>query len=267
VVCSNTHPDIIADQRLKAVTLTGSEWAGSQVAMAAGKHLKKTVLELGGSDPFIVLEDADIVEAAEIAVKARMLNCGQSCIAAKRFIIVQNRYDQFVETFEEQLKSLTLGDPVKPGVHYGPMARKDLAADLDQQMTKSIAKGATQVFPEVHAGAMFPANMLLEVVPGMPAFDEELFGPVAAMIRAKDENEAIELANLTKFGLGASVWTTDVDRGQQVARKIDAGSVFINKMVVSHPGIPFGGIKMSGYGRELAHLGLREFVNHTSIVY
>jgi succinate-semialdehyde dehydrogenase/glutarate-semialdehyde dehydrogenase len=261
---------IIDDWRVKAVTLTGSELAGSLVAERAGKNIKKTVLELGGSDPFIVLADADIDLASKTAVKARMLNCGQSCIAAKRFIVHSTVHKEFLKKFAKELKELVMGDPMDSQTDYGPMAREDLANDLQKQVDSSIAAGASLIDGSMtgkEEGAFFKAGLLQGVRPGMPAYEEEIFGPVASLIEAKDDREIIDIANSSKYGLGASVWTQDRDRGIQVARQIESGSVFINKMVASHPSIPFGGIKMSGYGRELSHLGIREFLNAKPIVY
>lgn len=261
---------IISDDRVKAVTLTGSEFAGMSVAETAGRNIKKTVLELGGSDPFIILEDADIASAAKIGAQARMINCGQSCIAAKRFIVVESVHDEFVSIFSDKIASLKMGDPMDDSTDYGPMARIDLATELKDQVLKSVNNGAVSVLKtsiQELNNARYPADVLTNVAPGMPAFEEEIFGPVASVIHAKDEKEAIRIANSSRYGLGASVWTTDIDRGKRVAKQIESGSVFINQMVASHPAIPFGGIKMSGYGRELSHLGIREFMNAKSIVY
>ncbi len=262
--------EIIGDWRIKAVTLTGSELAGMSVASVAGKNIKKTVLELGGSDPFVVLEDADIGLAAQIGAQARMINCGQSCIAAKRFIVADSIHDEFINKFSDKINSLKMGDPMDDSTDYGPMARIDLAVDLNLQVERSLRKGAVSVMKSSKQGkkdAFFEADVLTGVTRGMPAYEEEIFGPVASVIRAKDENEAVQISNSSQFGLGASIWTTDIDRGKRVARQIESGAVFINQMVASHPAIPFGGIKMSGYGRELSYLGIREFMNAKSIVY
>jgi succinate-semialdehyde dehydrogenase/glutarate-semialdehyde dehydrogenase len=256
--------DVIADARVCAVTLTGSDRAGSQVAEQAGRHLKKTVLELGGSDPFIVLDDADLERAARTAAEARLINSGQSCIAAKRFIVVERVADGFLERFTTEMRARKVGDPLDPTTQVGPQARLDLRANLHRQVQDSVQRGARLILGgalPAGPGAFYPPTVLVAVTPGMPAFDEETFGPVAAVIRAKDEADAIRLANASRYGLGASVWTADAKRGERVAREIDAGSVFVNALVKSDPRLPFGGVKRSGYGRELSQYGLREFVN------
>ena len=254
----------IADGRVRAVTLTGSDRAGSQVAEQAGRHLKKTVLELGGSDPFIVLDDADLERAARTAAEARLINSGQSCIAAKRFIVVERVADQFLERFTTEMRARKVGDPLDPTTQVGPQARRDLRENLHRQVQESVQRGAQAILggqlPRGR-GAFYPPTVLVAVEPGMPAFDQETFGPVAAVIRAKDEADAIRIANASSFGLGAAVWTRDAQRGERVAREIDAGSVFVNGLVKSDPRLPFGGVKRSGYGRELSAEGLREFVN------
>ena len=259
---------IIADDRIAAVTLTGSTEVGAIVASQAGKALKKQVLELGGSDPFIVLADADVEEAAKIAVKARFVNVGQSCVNAKRFIVDETVADRFVELFCAGVAALKIGDPLEPGVAIGPMARANLRDGLHAQVERSIAAGA-----ELRLGGTFvdregfyyAPTVLDRVKPGMAAFDEETFGPVAAVIRVRDASEALRLANLSEFGLGASLWTRDLARGRQMARRLEAGAVFINGMVASAPRLPFGGIKRSGYGRELGRHGIREFTNTKTI--
>src|SRR6184192_2275226 len=254
----------IADGRVRAVTLTGSDRAGSQVAEQAGRHLKKTVLELGGSDPFIVLDDADLERAARTAAEARLINSGQSCIAAKRFIVVERVADQFLERFTTEMRARKVGDPLDATTHVGPQARLDLRENLHRQVQESVQRGAQAILggqlPRGR-GAFYPPTVLVAVEPGMPAFDQETFGPVAAVIRAKDEADAIRIANASSYGLGAAVWTRDAQRGERVAREIEAGSVFVNGLVKSDPRLPFGGVKRSGYGRELAVEGLREFVN------
>lgn len=259
---------ILADPRIKAATLTGSEAAGSKVAAKAGQELKKTVLELGGSDPFIVLADADLRKAATTAVKARMINCGQSCIAAKRFIVEEAVYDQFIQIFVETMSMLKQGDPNDNSVDYGPMAREDLAEQLLEQTQKSVSKGAEVLLggdrPD-KKGAFFNATILGNVKPGMPAYDEELFGPVASVFKVKNEEEAIRVANDSPYGLGGCVWTQDIERGKKIVRRVESGAVYINKMTASHPALPFGGVKLSGYGRELSHLGIREFVNQKTV--
>jgi len=259
---------LVADRRIVAVTLTGSDRAGSSIAEGAGRELKKTVLELGGSDPFIVLGDADIHAAAGTAADARLINSGQSCIAAKRFIVVEAVADAFLERFLEELRSRRMGDPLDPQTQVGPQARVDLRDSLHHQVLESIERGAQRLLGgEMPAGrgAFYPPTLLAAVDKGMPAFDEETFGPVAAVIRAKDEADAVRLANDSVFGLGASVWTQDRARAERVAAQIEAGCVFVNGMVKSDPRLPFGGIKRSGYGRELSEYGLREFVNIKSV--
>ena len=255
---------VIADPRVHAVTLTGSDRAGSQVAEQAGRHLKKTVLELGGSDPFIVLEDADLDRAVLTAAEARLINSGQSCIAAKRFIVVESVAERFVGQFAAALKGRKVGDPLDPATQVGPQARLDLRENLDSQVQESVKRGARLLLGGTVApgpGAFYPPTLLVAVEPGMPAFDQETFGPVAAVIVAKDEADAIRLANASRYGLGASVWTADREHGERIARELEVGSVFVNGLVKSDPRLPFGGVKRSGYGRELSEYGLREFVN------
>jgi succinate-semialdehyde dehydrogenase/glutarate-semialdehyde dehydrogenase len=259
---------IIADSRVRAATLTGSEAAGSKVAAQAGREIKKTVLELGGSDPFIVLEDADVQKAAKTAADARLINSGQSCIAAKRFIVVEKIADSFLERFVSEMQSRKMGDPFDRQAQVGPQARDDLRASLHRQVEESVKRGAKLLLggriPEA-PGAFYPPTVLAAVQKGMPAFDEETFGPVAAVIRAQDEAEAIRLANDSSFGLGASLWTRNHERAERLAREIEAGAVFVNEMVKSDPRLPFGGVKRSGYGRELSEYGIREFVNIKSV--
>lgn len=255
---------IIQDDRIAAVTLTGSTEVGAIVASQAGGVLKKQVLELGGSDPFIVLADADVPRAAEVAVKARFTNTGQSCVNAKRFIVHDDVADAFVEAFTAGVKALVVGDPKESATQIGPMARANLRDELDAQVQSSVAAGAVvrtggQVLEG--EGFYYAPTILDHVVPGQAAFDQETFGPVAAVVRVRSTEEAIALANQTEFGLGASVWTTEVDTGREVAAQIDAGAVFVNGMVASDPRLPFGGIKRSGYGRELGSYGIREFTN------
>ncbi|MCV9966897.1 NAD-dependent succinate-semialdehyde dehydrogenase [Pararhizobium sp. BT-229] len=255
---------IIADDRIAAVTLTGSTEVGAIVASQAGKALKKQVLELGGSDPFIVLADADLEEAAKVAVKARYINVGQSCVNAKRFIVEESVADRFVELFVEGVSKLKIGDPMERDTNIGPMARGNLMSGLHSQVEKTLAAGATLKAggrPIEREGFYYPPTVLDNVKPDMVAFCEETFGPVAAIIRVKDADEAVKLANQTEFGLGSALWTKDMDRARRLARDIDAGAVFINGMVASDPRYPFGGIKRSGYGRELGVYGIREFVN------
>ncbi len=255
---------LIKDRRIAAVTLTGSDPAGVSVATAAGSVLKKTVLELGGSDAFIILEDADIEAAAQMAARARFQNTGQSCIAAKRFIVVESVADAFEQAFVKATQALKIGDPLEKDTQVGPMARADLRDDLARQVRDTLAQGAKALLggePLNRPGAYYPPTILTNVTPEMTAFKEETFGPVAAVIRAKDEADAIRLANTSDFGLGGALWTRDTERGERVAAQIESGAVFINGMTASDPRLPFGGVKRSGYGRELSSYGIREFVN------
>ncbi len=259
---------LIADPRIVAVTLTGSERAGSAVAGQAGRLLKKTVLELGGSDPFVVLADADLAAAAKAAADARLVNSGQSCIAAKRFIAVEAVADRFLNLFVDELRSRRMGDPLARDTQVGPQARMDLRDELHRQVEESIKRGAKRLLGgEIPSGkgAFYPPTVLAGVDKGMPAFDEETFGPVAAVVRAKDEDDAVRLANDSPFGLGASLWTQDRGRAEHLAAQIEAGAIFVNGIVKSDPRLPFGGIKRSGYGRELSEYGIREFVNIKSV--
>jgi succinate-semialdehyde dehydrogenase/glutarate-semialdehyde dehydrogenase len=268
LVGSSAVPGLIADERIAAVTLTGSEHAGRQVAERAGHELKKTVLELGGSDPFIVLADADLPVAARTAADARLVNSGQSCIAAKRFIVVEAVAEQFTARFVDELRARRVGDPLSRDTQVGPQARVDLRDDLHRQVQESIKRGAQRLLGgEIPSGkgAFYPPTLLAAVDKGMPAFDEETFGPVAAVIRAKDEADAVRLANDSQFGLGASLWTQDRVRAERLAAQIEAGAVHVNGLVKSDPRLPFGGIKRSGYGRELSEYGIREFVNIKSV--
>lgn len=265
VIPSGRVSGVIENRLVKAVTLTGSTAAGISVARTAGAQLKKSVLELGGSDPYLVLEDADLEAAAETCVNSRLLNGGQSCIAAKRFIVVEKIYDKFVELFIEKMKSRKMGDPFDEGNYLGPQARNDLRDELHEQVVKSVEKGAKILLGGKvpgQKGAYYPPTVLTGVKPGMPAYNEELFGPVAAIIKVKDEKEGIEVANDTTFGLGAAVFTGDFKRGEEIAKiYLNAGSCFVNEFVKSDPRLPFGGIGESGYGRELSAFGIREFVN------
>lgn len=260
--------DVIASHAVQAVTLTGSEAAGRKVAACAGQHLKKCVLELGGSDPFIVLRDADLEFTANMAVESRFLNCGQSCIAAKRFILVPEIADAFLQAFRSKVEALKLGDPTQDDTQIGPMARLDLRETLHHQVTDSIAQGAvalTGCKPVERNGYFYQASILDRVTDKMRAYHEELFGPVALVIRAASEEDALQIANQTRYGLGSSIWSQDVERAEQLAARIQAGCTFINGMVKSDPRLPFGGVKASGFGRELSQQGIREFVNAKSV--
>ena len=259
---------VIEDPRVHAVTLTGSEPAGRQVAACAGANLKKAVLELGGSDAFIVLDDADIDTAVQTGVSSRFLNTGQSCVAAKRFIVVDAIAEEFVAKFKTAVEALVPGDPSNADTSLAPMARQDLCEEIDQQVQTSISQGAvalTGCAPIEGPGAFYQASILDHVKPGILAYHDELFGPVAMIIRAKDENYAIRIANDSPFGLGGCVFSGDKARGEQVARQIYTGAVFVNGLVKSDPRLPFGGVKNSGYGRELGRHGMMEFVNAKTI--
>lgn len=259
---------VIQNPLVKAVTLTGSEPAGMQVAAEAGRALKKTVLELGGSDPFIVLEDADIPACVKMSATARMINTGQSCIAAKRFIVVQSRVKEFEQQQAAILANMKLGNPLDEATQVGPLARPDLRDELHEQVSKSLKMGArllTGGEPVDGVGAFYKPTVVTDVRKGMPLYDEETFGPVSAIIPVKDVEEAIAVANDSEFGLGGAVWTRDVKLGEEVARRIESGAVFVNGMTKSDPRLPFGGVKRSGYGRELSHYGIREFVNIKTI--
>ena len=256
---------LLQHPKVRAATLTGSEKAGRAVAREAGNLIKKTVLELGGSDAYLVLEDADLELAARVCAQSRLINAGQSCIGAKRFIVVEAVHDRFVELFREQLAAARLGDPLDEETQLGPLARPDLRDELHRQVQDSMALGAKcrlgGKIPD-GKGAFYPPTLLTEVGPGMPAYHEELFGPVAAVIRANDEEHAIRLANDSSFGLGAAVFTKDKARGERIAaHELEAGSCFVNAFVRSDPRLPFGGVKNSGYGRELSRYGMLEFVN------
>ncbi|MEA5521864.1 NAD-dependent succinate-semialdehyde dehydrogenase [Limnoraphis robusta] len=264
LIGSDKVAQVISDDRVKAGTLTGSEPAGMSFASLAGKHIKKTVLELGGSDPFIVLESADLEAAVESAVTARMLNNGQSCIAAKRFILAEAIADQFEQGLVEKFQALKIGDPMAADTDVGPLATPDILQDIDNQVKASVAKGAKVLIggqPLAQPGNFYPPTILSDIPPGTPPYEEEFFGPVALMFRVSTLDEAIKLANSTVFGLGASAWTTDEAERDRLISELDAGAVFINGLVKSDPRLPFGGIKRSGYGRELSIQGIHEFVN------
>jgi len=256
---------VLEAREIAAVTLTGSTPAGQAVAAKAGALLKKTVLELGGSDAYVVLEDADLEATAEACAAARLINGGQSCIAAKRFVVVEPVRARFEKRLAERMQARRMGDPLREDTDIGPQARRDLRDQLHEQVAKSVAAGARLVLggsvPE-GPGAFYPPTVLTGVGPGMPAYDEELFGPVAAVIAARDEGDAMRIANDSPFGLGGAIFTRDAARGERLAREaMEAGSCFVNAGVKSDPRLPFGGIKQSGYGRELSHFGIREFVN------
>ncbi|GHO65976.1 succinate-semialdehyde dehydrogenase [Ktedonobacter sp. SOSP1-52] len=260
---SETHT-LIENPRIAAVTLTGSEEAGIQVASTSGQVLKKTVLELGGSDAFIVLEDADLDAAAQTAVKARFQNAGQSCIAAKRFIVVESVAKAFEEKFAQATSQLKVGDPQQRETQMGPLARADLLENLEQQVRKSLEMGARLLLGGKRLegkGYFYAPTIVTGVTPEMPLFREETFGPVAAVVTARDTEHAIELANDSDFGLGGNLWTRDIEQARKLASRLESGAIFLNGMTASDPRLPFGGIKHSGYGRELSVFGIREFVN------
>ena len=255
---------IIADPRVAAVTLTGSEAAGASVAAAAGRALKKTVLELGGSDPFVVLADADVAVVAPLAVRARFVNSGQSCLCAKRFPVEESIADEFEALVKERVEALVIGDPLDPSTQLGPLAKPEFVDDIERQVNESVAMGARIVTGGrrlAGPGNFYAPTVLADVTADMPVFREETFGPVMAIIRAADAQEAISLANDTRYGLAASVWTGDMERGLALGRGIASGALFVNAVVVSDPRLPFGGVKLSGYGRELSREGMLEFVN------
>jgi succinate-semialdehyde dehydrogenase/glutarate-semialdehyde dehydrogenase len=263
-ISSKMVESVINNEKIVAVALTGSEYAGSQVASQAGKKIKKSVLELGGSDPFIVLADADLSVTADIAVKARLQNCGQSCIAAKRFIVEEDIAEEFLAMLKERYGKLKIGNPVDASNDIGPVVNESSLNELLDQINRSVKAGAKIEFGGKRVGEIgfyLEPTILSGVKPGIPAFHEELFGPVMSFILAKDSNHAVELANDSVFGLGASIWTKDTEKAKEMASKIESGSVFINGMVKSDPRLPFGGIKTSGFGRELSHYGIKEFVN------
>ena len=268
LIPSDSVDAVISDERVKAVTLTGSGPAGRAVASTAGENLKKTVLELGGSDPYVVLDDADIEAAASTGAWARNLNGGQSCIAAKRFVVHDTVYESFTERFVAEIESFTVGDPMDEKTDIGPLARQDLLEGIHEQVTESVDAGATVLTggePLEHDGAYYPPTVLADVPPGCPVDAEEVFGPVAPIYRVSDEDAAIEKANETEFGLGASIWTADLERGERLAGRIEAGCTYVNELVKSDPRVPFGGVKDSGYGRELSKAGITEFVNRKTV--
>lgn len=256
---------IVQHDIIQGVALTGSELAGSSVAAIAGRNIKRSVLELGGSDPFIVLQDADLQKAAKIATQSRMQNAGQSCIAAKRFIVEANVREEFIELFKKNIAALVQGNPFNNEVTTGPMARLDLAEKLERQLRTSVDGGAKLLCGGSRDGCNVKPILLDDVKKGMPAFEEETFGPMAAIITVADEEEAIRIANASRYGLGAAIWTRDLDRAERIARRIESGSVFVNSLMRSDSRLPFGGVKKSGYGRELAEQGIKEFVNTKTI--
>lgn len=268
LIKSDQVEKILENTKITSATLTGSEPAGSAVAAKSGEKIKKTVLELGGSDPYIILEDADLDHAAKQCTESRLLNTGQSCIGAKRFIVLDEIYDSFLSKFTEYMSAATIGNPME-NVTMGPMAREDLRDEVHEQVKESVKKGAILhlggKIPK-RVGSYYPATILTNVKPGMPAYDDEIFGPVASVIRVQNEKEAIRVANATAFGLGSCVFTKNLERGERIAtNELDAGSCFVNQYVKSDPRLPFGGIKSSGYGRELSYYGIREFVNVKTI--
>ena len=268
LVAGGAIEPLIDDPRIRAVTLTGSSDTGSRIAERAGRNLKKTVLELGGSDPFIVLRDADLGAAAVTAARARNQNTGQSCIAAKRFIAERGVAEDFERRFAKAVEDLVVGDPLDPKTQVGPLARRDLLETLERQVDESVRLGARVLTGGERIGGkgfFYRPTVLAEVTEAMPVFKEETFGPVAAVLRVRDADEAVRVANDSQYGLGATVWTRDVAFGEKLARKIESGSVFINGMVASDPRLPFGGVKRSGYGRELSAFGIREFTNIQTI--
>jgi succinate-semialdehyde dehydrogenase / glutarate-semialdehyde dehydrogenase len=265
IVDTDVVEKIISSDAIQGVTLTGSERAGSSVASLAGRHIKKSVMELGGSDALIVLRDADIPSAVAVALTSRMQNAGQSCIAAKRFIIVKDAMPEFLQAIMLKTKVLRQGDPFDQSTSTGPMARLDLAEALEKQMNLSVKMGARLEYGGERNGCNFKPAVLLDIKKGMPAYEEETFGPLAAIMEAKDEEDAIRLANDSHYGLSGSIWTKDIEKGIALAKKIESGSIYINTLVKSDPHLPFGGIKKSGYGRELGRHGILEFVNVKTI--
>lgn len=270
LVSSKQIPSIISHPNVKAVTLTGSETAGRSVASHAGQQLKKSVLELGGSDPYLILQGAHLESAVETCVASRLINSGQSCIAAKRFIVVESLAREFAERMTAKMAERTLGEPSDPKTQIGPQAREDLQQEVHRQVRRSVDMGAKLLsggeIPR-RAGFFYPPTVLSQVQPGMPAYEEEVFGPAAAIISVRDDTEAVRVANDSPFGLGATVFTQDVAKGRRIAEEeLEAGCCFVNDFVKSDPRLPFGGVKQSGYGRELGAFGIREFVNIKSIV-
>jgi len=264
LISSSQVEGIIRDSRVAAVTFTGSEFAGSKVAEEAGSEIKPTVLELGGSDAFIVLDDADVERACDVAVMARLQNNGQSCIAAKRFIVLRKVSQEFLRLLKRRYEVLKIGDPMQEETQIGPLATESIRNDLARQVNESVTKGAKVIIGGNRIegkGFFYTPTILIDIQPGMPAYDEEIFGPVAPVIVVEDAEQAIQVANDTKFGLGASLWTRNIELAKAIAKRLQVGSVFINGIVKSDPRLPFGGIKKSGYGRELSHYGMKAFMN------
>lgn len=268
IVSSDQIEEIIANKIIKAVTLTGSTEAGKSVASIAGKHIKKCVLELGGSDPYIVLKDADISKAVDICVKSKMINAGQSCISAKRFIIEENIYNRFLNEFKARLEKIHFGSPTSNKTLLGSLSSIKAKDDLHSQIQQAVKNGAKLILggTDPKNNAFYPNTILTNITKNNPAFTQEFFGPVALVFKAKNEKEAVEIANATDFGLGAAIFTKNISKAQILAKQINSGSVFINDFVKSDPRLPFGGVKQSGYGREISYFGVREFVNVKTIV-
>lgn len=270
LISSSKVRRVIENENVVAVTLTGSEGAGSKVAEIAGKHIKKTVLELGGSDPFIVLKEANLKAAAKVAVQSRMINNGQSCIAAKRIIVEKSIAKSFIKLVEAEVKALKVGDPTQSDVQIGPLAREEFVKDLHDLVRGSVKKGAQVIVGQTaskRTGYFFKPTVVTGVAPGMPLFEEESFGPVLPIVLADNEDHALQLANHSKYGLGGAIWTENMELAQRLVKQLHVGSVVVNGMVASDPRMPFGGIKKSGYGRELSQFGIKEFVNIKSVVF
>ena len=265
IISSSQVENVIKNPHIKAVTLTGSEYAGSEVAMRAGKEIKKTVLELGGSDCFIVLDDADVSIAAKTAILARFLNSGQSCIAGKRFLVHENVYDDFIEKVKNSIEKLKMGDPLLENTDIGPLAKSKFSEELNTLVQSSIKKGAKCLLGGKMKDAFYEPTLLIDVEPSMDVFTCETFGPVFCVSKISNTEEAIKIANNSEYGLGGSLWTKDIEKGKQIATQIETGAVFINDMTKSDPRLPFGGVKKSGYGIELSKYGIREFVNMKTI--
>ncbi len=268
LISSSEVGKVIEHDAVKAVTLTGSAGAGSKVAAKAGKEIKKTVLELGGSDPFIVFEDADVEEAAKTAARARLINCGQSCIAAKRFVIQSSVYEKFSSVFKNTIEQMKFGDPMHEDTDFASLSSEQMANELSEQVKASKENGARLQWAHeevVSRNTFFKPSILENIQPDSPAWSEELFGPVASFFSFDDDEQAVEIANSSPYGLGASIWSANINKAQQVARDIESGLIYINNLVASRPDLPFGGVKHSGYGRELSFLGIREFTNQKAI--